>query len=85
MSSENPEFWKKAHLARNKLVDQFLNHPEVSLIDIGYDPNVKAQEKPDQIVLRVHVRSTSTIEGLYIPSEIDGIPVRVVIANYKLE
>jgi len=85
MSPENSEFWDKARQARDKLTDQLLNHPGVSLIDIGYEVNEKGQKISNHIVLRVHIRQASIRETLKLPAEIEGVPVRVVIADYKLE
>lgn len=85
MSSQSSEFWSKARRARDKLAEQFLHHPEVSLIDIGYDPEAENEEKAQRIVLRVHVRRPLTREALGLPAEIEGLPVRVVVADYKLE
>jgi len=83
MSTEESEFWARARQAQSKLVDRFLDHPEVSLIDIGYDLDSKGKKVPNRIVLRVHVRFPSTREKLNFPLEINGIPVRVVVADYK--
>ena len=45
---------ERAQTARQKLANQFLDHPEVSLIDIGYDS--ESRDRKEQIVLRVHLR-----------------------------
>lgn len=39
MASKNSELWQQARRARDTLVDRFIDHPAVSLIDIGYDPS----------------------------------------------
>ena len=85
MSLANSEFWDKARRARDKLADQFLDHPEVSLIDIGYEVNAQGQKISDHLVLRIHVRLPSTGEMLNLPAEIDSIPIQVVVADYRLE
>lgn len=87
MSSQakQPDFWQRAYQARDKLVDEFIHHPNVSLIDIGRDVDPESGEFLEEIVLRVHVRSPHTAETLGIPAEIDNIPVRVVQADYRLE
>ena len=54
MPREAPEFWEKARRAQKKLEDQLLNHPDVSLIDIGYAPN--PDTKTEEVILRIHVR-----------------------------
>jgi hypothetical protein len=74
---------ERAQTARQKLANQFLDHPEVSLIDIGYDS--ESRDRKEQIVLRVHLRQTAAQEKLQIPAEIDGIPVRVLHADFRLE
>jgi hypothetical protein len=85
MSSQSSEFWSKARRARDKLTEQFLRHPEVSLIDIGYDSEAENEETAQRIVLRVHVRRPLTREALGLPAAIEGLPVRVVVADYKPE
>jgi len=85
MPKEDSEFWNKARRARDKLADQFLDHPDVSLIDIGYDPDREGGGNAERIVLRVHVRRPLTKEELDLPAQIDGIPVRVLVADYRLE
>jgi hypothetical protein len=85
MSQDDSEFWTRARRARDKLVDQFINHPDVSLIDIGYDLDPESGAATDRIVLRVHMRRSLAREALGLPAEIDGIPVRVVVADYRLE
>ena len=83
MTKHTPEYIQRAQAARKKLADQFLEHPEVSLIDIGLDPESPDSAKP--IVLRIHLRQTAAQEKLQIPAEIDGIPVRVLRADFRLE
>lgn len=83
MPSKEAEFWERARRARDKLANSLLGRPEVSLIDIGYDPQAGLGKK--NIVLRVHLRKASDEEKSIIPQEVDGVPVRIVIADYKLE
>jgi hypothetical protein len=64
-------------------VDQFLDHPEVSLIDIGYD--LENPETPKRIVLRVHVRQPAAKQTPGLPEEIDSSPVRLMTGNYRFE
>jgi hypothetical protein len=87
MSQRNSEFWKRARRARDKLVDQFLDHPhpDVSLIDIGYDPDQGAGGNAEHIVLRVHVRRPLTREEVGLPAQVDGIPVRVLLVTSRHE
>ena len=81
MSQQDSEFFAKARQARDKLADQFLSHPEVTLIDIGY--KVGPSKPIEQLVLRVHVRQPADQQALSLPKEVDGIPVQVVIGDYR--
>ncbi|MFQ5473951.1 MAG: hypothetical protein ACE5FA_13865, partial [Dehalococcoidia bacterium] len=87
MSQEDSEFWARARLARDKLVDQVLDHPDVSLIDIGYAP--ERDEETEEIVLRIHVRErwmkAEPEERVAFPEDVDGIPVIVMLGDYRLE
>lgn len=85
MSQVDPEFWARARRARAELAAQFLGRPDVSLIDIGNDPDATGTEAVEQIVLRVHVRRSLTAQALGLPAEVDGIPVRLIVADYGLE
>ena len=85
-SLQNSDQLIRAQQARDKLIQQFLNHPEVNLIDIGYDlDSTQQQETPEHVVLRVHVRFPSTRKALNFPLEIDDVPVRVVVSDYNIE
>ena len=83
MSISEPEFWQRANQAREKLSLQLSGRPEVSLIDLGLDPKDPFGSK--QIFLRVHLRHAADIQQLAIPQEVDGMPVIVIIADYRLE
>jgi hypothetical protein len=85
MSQANSEFWRRARRGRDKLAEQLAGHLDVSLIDIGRDPVPGDKEAPKRIVLRVHVRRPLTREALGLPEEMDGVPIRVVVADYRLE
>jgi hypothetical protein len=80
MSSDDPQFWEKALRARDQLAAQFLGHPDVSLIDIGLDPEDHTSAQRN--ALCVHVRRLETAKSLGLPGEIDGIPVRVLEGDY---
>jgi len=80
MKQPDAAWWAKARQGRDQLADQLLQHPDVSLIDIGLDPR-GASDLP---VLRVHVRGSTVAEPI-VPDAVDGIPVRVVSGDYKLE
>ena len=78
MSTSDSKWRTLARQARDKLAAQILSHPNVSLIDIGQDPdNISGP-----LVLRVHVRQND-LSGLNIPQEVDGIPVRVIRGDYQ--
>jgi hypothetical protein len=89
MPQENSEIMKKARLARDKLVERFINDLDVSLIDIGFSPNSDAGEKKDEIVIRIHMRehwfNLRPEERINIPDEIDGIRVVVMRGDYHLD
>ncbi|MGH9838849.1 MAG: hypothetical protein ACREEM_08705 [Blastocatellia bacterium] len=82
MTTPSDEFMERAIRAKDKLAEQFLNHPTVELIDIGYD--LESPENSQQIVLRVHTKSSARA-ALKVPDEIDGIPVKLMTANYEEE
>ena len=85
MMQMNSEYWSKAQRVRETLARQFLDHPQVSLIDIGRDLSSQGQQKKQQVAVRVHVREQLTREDLGLPAQIDGIPVELVVADYRLE
>jgi hypothetical protein len=78
MASRDSSLWAQARQARDKLAAQVLIHPNVSLVDIGEDPDGVINTP----VLRVHVRSFD-VPGPDIPNEVDGIPVRVIRGDYR--
>ena len=69
--------WTYARLARDELAARLLDHPTVSMVDLGLGDS----EEP---VVRVHLRSASEPPP-EIPMELDGIAVRVVRGDYELE
>ena len=87
MSQDSPEFWKRARRARDKLVDQFIYHPDVNLIDIGYAP--EGTEGIEGVALRIHVEERWMMrvpeERVALPGEVDGIPVVVMPGRFHLE
>ncbi len=87
MSQRESEFWTRARRARDKLIDQFIHDPDVSGIDIGYPP--EWDERTEQIVLRIHVREhwmkARPNQRLTFPEVIDGIPVIVMLGEYRLD
>ena len=88
MSPRNAEFWNRARRVRDKLVDRYLNQPDVCLIDIGYAPAEQA-ENSEEIVLRIHVRKkwfkAKPEERIAFPEQVDGIPVVVMLGDYQLQ
>ena len=83
MSQPGFDLWTKARRARDQLIEQFLNRPEVTLIDIGYD--LRQHQPTDQLILRVHVRQPVDQQALGLPQEVDGLPVQVVVGDYHLQ
>ncbi len=82
MKTSSDEFMDRAIRAKDKLAAQLMGDPTINLIDIGYD--LQSPENPQPVVLRVHTRSPVRAAST-IPDEIDGIPVKLVIADYKEE
>jgi hypothetical protein len=88
MSNQDAAFWARTRRARDKLAQQLLGHPAVSLIDIGY-PIEQGQVQTNQIVLRVHVHASWAAaraeDRPIIPAQVDGIPVVVLPGDYQIE
>jgi hypothetical protein len=80
MIAPKEKWWKRACVARLALEARFLDHPEVSMIDFGLDP----QAATEQIAVRVHVRRREAVL-VGLPEEIEGIPVRVIYGSYELQ
>lgn len=72
--------------ARDKLISQFLTHPDVTLIDIGYSKN--RGPKTQSVTLRIHVRErwlkAKPEERVALPDHQDGIPVVVIGGEYRV-
>jgi hypothetical protein len=85
MLSRDSEPWLRARRARELLIRDFIDHPDVSLIELGFDEDPGLGEPQDQLVLRVHVRRETTAAALGLPAEVEGIPVRAVTGDYYLE
>ncbi len=87
MTRDNSEFWNKARAARDKLEDQFLHHPDVTLIDIGHPP--ERANRTEEPVLRIHVSerwmNANPDERLVFPEVMDGIQVIVMLGDYGLD
>jgi hypothetical protein len=88
MSQRDNEFWNKAHRVLDKLVKQYIDHPDVSLIDIGYAQAEQGESK-EEVVLRIHVREqwmkARPEERVAFPDQVEGIPVIVIPGDYRLE
>ncbi len=67
--------------ARDKLAIRYLRDRDVRLIDVGSEPG----EGGEQPVLRVHVADSVAPARLGLPEGVDGIPVRVVVGDYRPE
>lgn len=76
------DVWDALHRAREKLSAQIGDRPEISLIDIGINP--QSQEQSGGMVIRVHVRGQWTKEKVAIPEQMDGVRVVVVPGDYQL-
>ena len=83
MFQPDSEFWAKARRARDQLIEQLFNRPEVTLIDIGFEG--EKNKLAEQLVLRVHVRQAVDKQALGLPDEINGLPVRLVVGEYRLQ
>lgn len=65
--------------AEQQLLVRCLFAPEVTLIDTDADPGT------GDMVLQVHVRTTAAGWRLGRFEDVNGIPVRVVVADYDIE
>ncbi|MFN8474943.1 MAG: hypothetical protein U0822_22335 [Anaerolineae bacterium] len=70
----------KAEQARDKLVRLVFTDPRVSMVDIGAEGEGEEQVP----VLRVHVKGGAEADEQW-PKEIDGIAVRVISGDYRLQ
>jgi hypothetical protein len=74
--------------ALDQLGSKYLAHPGVSLIDYGITLETAAthsglEQKSSVPSLRIHLRSN--VRESDFPKEINGIPVSLVRADYRLE
>ncbi len=87
MSQRNSESWNRIRRARDKLIDEYLDHPDVNLIDVGYKP-AKKDTSTGEVVLRIHVSERwfklSSEKRLSLPDQVDGIPVSVISGDYRI-
>lgn len=86
MIPDSDESLEKAQRALDKLIDRFIYHPDVTLIDAAYRPH-ETDENREELVLRIFLRnrveSYSPLVGF--PSDVDGIPVILKHGNFGLE
>lgn len=84
MAQPSPELLARARNAQEKLLNQLINHPDVTLIDIGYAEDTST---PDQITLRIHVRDhwfqRKPAGGVTLPATVDGFPIVVLRGDYR--
>lgn len=80
--TEQPDeaWWERARRGRDQLAMRYLSHPDVTLIDIGLDP----QHRSSMPVLRIHVRRANTSLSEVL-DEVEGIPVRIIYGSYQLQ
>jgi hypothetical protein len=73
--------------ALDKLVAQFIQHPDVTLIDAGYSQEDDPQQR--KLVLRIHVRDyhrdSDPAKAYPFPTSVDNIPVIVVPGDFHPE
>ncbi len=85
MAPRDSGSWVEARRAQDELVQQFLDHPDVTLIDIGYLG--KENSTSEQIALRIHVRErwfqAKPEERIAFPEQVNGIPVVVIPGEYQ--
>lgn len=87
MENFSPEFLKKATHARDQLIEQYMHDPDVTMIDVGYDP--EKEKTAENAALRIHVRKrwmdASSDKRTAFPKEVDGIRVIVVPGEFRLD
>ena len=80
MSQRDSEFWTRARRARDRMIDQFIDHPDVIGIDIGHAPDRHGETT--ELVLRIHVRErwmkANPETRVAFPEQIEGILVAVM-------
>lgn len=74
----------RARAAREALARLLSGRPGVTGIDIGIGAVPGKASAHSPVVLRVHV-SRGAAEDLDLPSEMEGIPVEVVVGDYRAE
>lgn len=87
MVHPDSEIMVRVRRAQDKLVELYMNHPDVSLIDIGYPiKNGRIETEP---AVRIHVREqwvrARPEDRVTFPKEVDDISVVVLFGDYQLE
>jgi hypothetical protein len=82
VSDFSAEAIAQATAARAELARQFLHHADVALIDVGSESVPGSVDR--RLVVRVHWRGHTGTPPL-VPEQIDGVPVRLLHADYQLE
>jgi hypothetical protein len=77
------EDWDRVRRVRDLVAQQLLEHPLVSLVDIGLNP--EKSDDPYALVVRVHLKNLPGVPPPEIPAMIQDVPVRLINADYKLE
>ena len=80
MKQPDQAWWAKARAARDSLEAAIIHDANVRMISIGLDP----EQQSDLPVLLVHVRDSNALSST-IPTQMDGIPVRVVYGDFHVE
>jgi hypothetical protein len=78
VDTPSEEWWVRARRARDRLDSELSGDPSVRLIDIGLPATGSTP------VLRVHVSPGREV-ARGVPSEVEGIPVHVIPAEYTPE
>ena len=79
MKQPDQVWWGRARAARDSLEASIMHDTNVRMISIGLDP----ENQSNLPVLLVHVRDRAAAS--IVPTEMDGIPVRVIYGDYQPE
>jgi hypothetical protein len=79
------EAWARARRAKARLERAILDDPAVSLIDIGLSSPEGAADKPQEFVIRVHLRGAAGGGARDLPASVDSVRVVVVPGDYQIE
>lgn len=79
------EIWAQAREVRDRLVAQFLQHPDVTHIDLGQ----VTEDDVTTVAVRIHVKpcwfQTPPEARVAFPTRVNNIPVVVIAGDYQLE